>query len=172
MKVVQSLVTTALLIAATLILGLSPLGFFSVPGLGQAITVMHIPVILAATLVSPLSAGVVGAVFGVIAGFRYDVPPMIFHVMARALAGLVGGVTFQAICEKAEEGSRVTKATIATAVTTTFANTFFMCLAALFLHLAIPGELLSIAFVHGVFEVAMALVITTPITIALKSRVQ
>ena len=50
--VVKSLVNTALLLAATLILGLSPLGFLTVPGLGKAITVMHIPVILAATLVS------------------------------------------------------------------------------------------------------------------------
>ena len=168
--VVKSLVNTALLLAATFILGLSPLGFLTVPGLGQAITVMHIPVILAATLVSPLAAGVVGAAFGLLAGLKYQVPPLIYHVVTRTLAGLVGGLTFQAISRTADEGSKVTKASVATAITTTAANTLFMSAAIFALHLADPAELFSIAFVHGVIEMTIALIITTPLTIALKAR--
>lgn len=168
--VVKSLVNTALLLAATLILGLSPLGFLTVPGLGKAITVMHIPVILAATLVSPVAAGVVGAAFGLLAGLKYQVPPLIYHVVARVLAGLVGGLTFQAISRAADEGSKVTKASLATAVTTTAANTIFMSAAFFLLQLADPAELFSVAFVHGVIELTIALIITTPVTIALKAR--
>ena len=166
----KSLVNTALLLAATLILGLSPLGFLTVPGSGKAITVMHVPVILAATLVSPLAAGLVGATFGLLAGLKFQAPPLIYHVVTRALAGIVGGLTFQAISRTAEEGSKVTKASLATAVTTTVANTLFMSAAIFILHLADPAELFSVAYVHGVIELTIAVVITTPVTIALKAR--
>lgn len=153
--------------AATVVLGLSPLGFVQVPGLGEAITFLHIPMILAATLEGPLAAGVVGLVFGVIAGYRFPIQPMPFHIVGRVLAGLLAGLTFKTISDTADEGSRVTRASVATAVIGTGANTFFMCLFALHLGLSTPAALLSLALIHGAIEIVSALVVTTPVTLAL-----
>ena len=156
--------------AATLVLGLSPLGFVTVPGLGGAITFLHLPMILAATLESPLAAGIVGGVFGVIAGYKFGSPPFAFHVGARVAAGLTAGIVFQAIASTANEGSKVTIASAATAVAASVSNTLYMCLTTLLLGLAQFGELFSVAFVHGAIELAVALIITTPLTIALRGR--
>ena len=87
----------AVLLAVLLVLGLSPLGFIKMQGLGGAITLLHVPMILAATLEGPFAAAVVGGVFGLIAGLKFPVPGMAlgFHVIARVLAGLAAALTFQ-----------------------------------------------------------------------------
>jgi ECF transporter, substrate-specific component len=167
---VQSVVRTLLLVAATVLLGLSPIGFVTVPGLGGAITFLHLPMILAATLESPLAAGLVGATFGLVAGWVFPVPPLLYHVGARTLAGLTAGITFQAISSAASEGSKLTIASAVTAIVATCSNTLFMCIAMLMLNLAEPGTLFSVALVHGAIELAAALIVTTPLTIALKGK--
>ena len=156
--------------AATVVLGLSPLGFATVPGLGGAITLLHLPMILAATLESPLAAGLVGATFGIVAGFKFDTPPFAFHVAVRVAAGITAGIAFQAISHAANEGSKVTVASAVTAVVGSASNTVYMCFAVLFLGLAEPSALLSVAVVHGAIELALALIVTTPLTILLKGN--
>lgn len=163
----QSVVRTLILLSATIALGLSPLGFVQVPGFGGAITFLHLPMLLAATLESPLAAGVVGVAFGVMAGLRFDVPPMMYHIAIRAVAGVAAGVTFQAMTQSANADSRVTKASAAAATVGTLTNTLLMCVCALFLGLADPGTLFSVAFIHGAFELAAALLVTVPVTVAL-----
>ena len=166
----DSIVRTFLLAVATVLLGLSPLGFVSVPGFGEAITFLHLPMILAATLESPLAAALVGSVFGLMAGLKYNVPPLAVHVLVRTVAGLLAGITFQVVKKSASEGSKVTIASVAAAVAGTAANTFLMSLAVLAMGLSDLGTLLSVALVHGGIEMAAALVVTTPLTIALKGR--
>lgn len=165
----QSAVRTLLLLAATLVLGLSPLGFITVPGFGGAITFLHIPMLLAATLESPLAAGILGAAFGIFAGLRFDELPLVYHVVVRTTAGVIAAMTFQAISSSASEGSKVTVASAVTAVIGTFTNTFLMCMVVFSLHLADPGTLISVALVHGAVEMAAAILIIPPLTIALKS---
>lgn len=126
--------------------------------------------ILAATLESPLAAGIVGAAFGVIAGIRFTEMPLVYHVAVRVLAGLTAGVTFQAICNATDEGSKLTKASLVTAVVGTLANTVLMCSVALSLGLSQPGALLSVAFVHGAIEMFIAILVVTPLTIALGKK--
>lgn len=166
----DSLLRTFLLGLSTVLLGLSPLGFVEVPGFGGAITFLHLPMLLAATLESPLAAAAVGTVFGLVAGLKVQVPSLAIHVAVRALAGLIAGLTFQLACSKADEGSKLTIASMLTAVVGTAANTFFMLLAALTLGLSDIETLLSVALVHGGIEMAAAVVVTTPLTIALKGR--
>ena len=42
-----------------------------------------------------------------------------------------------------------------------------MCACALLLGLAVPGQLVSVAIIHGAFELAAALLVIVPVTIAL-----
>lgn len=166
----QSAVRTLILLSATIALGLSPLGFVQVPGFGGAITFLHLPMILAATLESPLAAGIVGAGFGIMAGLRFDkpdMPPMAFHIVSRVLAGVAAGLTFRLFTRNADDGSKLTKASAAAAIVGTATNTLLMCTCALMLGLAQPGQLFSVAFVHGAFEMAAALLVVVPVTIAL-----
>ncbi|MCA9776024.1 MAG: ECF transporter S component, partial [Candidatus Eremiobacteraeota bacterium] len=150
----QSAVRTLILLSATIALGLSPLGFVQVPGFGGAITFLHLPMILAATLESPLAAGIVGASFGVMAGLRFDRPPMEFHIVSRVLAGVAAGLTYSLFTRNADDGSKLTKASAAAAIVGTATNTLLMCTCSLMLGLAQPGQLFSVAFVHGAFEMA------------------
>ncbi len=95
---------------------------------------------------------------------------MIYHIGTRALAGLMAGLVFQAISRATSEGSKVTVASAAAAITATACNTLFMCITLLLLGLADPATLFSVALVHGAIEMAAALLLTTPLTIALKGR--
>ena len=55
----------------------------------------------------------------------------------------------------------------AAAIVGTATNTLLMCTCALMLGLAQPGELFFVAFIHGAFEMAAALLVVVPVTIAL-----
>lgn len=123
--------------------------------------------LLAATLESPLAAGIVGVAFGVMAGIRFDVPPMVYHIAVRVTAGVAAGLTFKMMTQAAAEGSRVTVASALAATVGTLTNTILMCACALLLGLAVPGQLVSVAIIHGAFELAAALLVIVPVTIAL-----
>jgi uncharacterized membrane protein len=155
--------------AVLLVLGLSPLGFVKMQGLGGAITLLHIPVILAATLEGPFAAAVLGATFGLIAGWKFPVHGMAlgFHVIARVLAGLAAALTFQTLRQSSRRDSSLTIASTGAAVAGTVANTLIMTLLVLLLTGAPPEELISIAILHGIVELVMAVVIVVPLTIAL-----
>lgn len=162
---VESAVRTLILLSATIALGLSPLGFVQVPGFGGAITFLHLPMILAATLESPLAAGVVGVGFGVMAGLFFEAPPMAFHIAIRVVAGVAAGLTFSMFTRTGDEGSKVTRASAAAAVVGTLTNTSLMCLCALMLGIALPGQMFSVAFIHGAIELVAALLVVVPVTI-------
>lgn len=133
---------------------------------------MHIPVILAGTLEGPLAAGMLGAVFGLIAGFQFTVIPMFFHILVRILTGFAAGLTFQSLRSSSSDGSQVTYAAAGAAGIGTFTNTAVMSFIAL-LTGAIPAEsLLTIVLLHGAIELFAALVVVVPSTIALKETIK
>lgn len=152
-----------------LVLGLSPLGFFKMGDLGGAITMLHIPMILAATLEGPLAASFLGMVFGLIAGLKFPLPEVAlgFHVLARTLAGLSAAITFQVLRRSSRRDSRLTVASTGAAIAGTLTNTLIMTLLILLLTGAPPEELLSIAIIHGLIELLAALVIVVPFSIAI-----
>lgn len=165
----QTISRIGILLAALLVLGISPLGFFHMSDLGGAITTLHIPVILAATLEGPLAAAFLGAMFGLIAGIEYPLAGVAlgFHVFARLLAGLAAAITFQILNTSSRQGKRITIASAGAALVGTLANTLIMTLLILLLTGASPEELLSIAIIHGIVELLAAEVIVVPLTIAL-----
>lgn len=166
----ETLSRIAVLFAVLLVLGLSPLGFLKVTGAGHAITLLHIPMLLAATLEGPFAAALLGAGFGLIAGWKFPVPGVMlgFHVLARVLAGLAAALTFQALRSSSRRDSQITIASCGAAVAGTATNTLIMTLLVLLLTGLSPEELLSVAILHGVVEVMVAMVVVVPLTIALK----
>lgn len=165
----QTLSRIGVLLAAMLLLGLSPLGFINISGPGKAITLLHIPMLLAATLEGPFAAASLGAVFGLIAGIKYPVPGIAlgFHVLGRLLAGLAAALTFQVVGHSSWRDSRITVGSIAAVLAGTLANTLIMTLLVLLLGGSSPEELLSVAIIHGIVEVVVAMVVVVPITIVL-----
>lgn len=154
-----------------LILGLSPLGFIRVPGPGAFITLAHIPVILAGTLEGPLTAGLLGAVFGLIAGFKAPVINMFFHILVRILMGFAAGLAFLTLRSSSSDGSQVTLASAGATAIGVFTNTAGMSFIAL-LTGTIPAEsLMTIVIMHGAIELFAALVVVIPSTIALKETI-
>jgi uncharacterized membrane protein len=159
----------AALLAVLLVLGLSPLGFLEINGSGQAITLLHIPMILAGTLEGPFAGALLGGVFGLLAGLKFPVHGMAlgFQVMARILAGLTAALTFQTLRQSSRRDSRITIASSGAVLAGTVANTLIMTLLVLLLTGASPEELISVALLHGILELMMAFLIVVPVTIIL-----
>ena len=165
----QTLSRIGVLLAALLVLGLSPLGFINISGPGKAITLLHIPMLLAATLEGPFAAALLGAAFGLIAGLKFPVAGVAlgFHVVGRLIAGLAAALTFQVVGQSSWRDSKITMGSIAAVLAGTLVNTLIMTLLILLLGGASPEELLSVAIIHGIAEVMVALAVVVPITIAL-----
>lgn len=104
----QRLAMLGLLTAITLIMGLTPLGFIPIGAL--QITFVTIPVIVAAALMSPADAAIIGGVFGMtsfiqafrgasfLTGALFQINPLLTFllcVVPRVLEGLLGGLIFQ-----------------------------------------------------------------------------
>lgn len=171
-QVTQTFRRIGVLLAGLLVLGFSPLGFLSIGGVGQAITLLHVPMILAATLEGPFAAALLGAVFGLIAGEKFPVPGIAlgFHVTARLLSGLAAALMFQTLRHSSRRDSQLTVASVGAVVAGTVTNTLMMVLLVLLLTGASPQELLSVALLHGIVELMVALVVVVPLTIVLLGR--
>lgn len=163
----QRAIRTGILFLSLLVLGLSPLGFIVVGGAGQAITLLHLPMILAATLEGPIAGGLLGIAFGFIAGFHYAVPELEFHVLVRVIAGVTTGFTYMALNNTSRRGSQVTIASAGAATAGTLVNTSLMTLVVLLTTSLSPQELFSVAIIHGIVELFLALIVTVPLTVLL-----
>jgi uncharacterized membrane protein len=86
----RQLTLTGLLAALAMALGATGLGFIPVPTPGQALTLMPIPVILAGLIAGPVSAALVGGIFGCFCLLRGFAPPdPLVQVLPRLLVGVV-----------------------------------------------------------------------------------
>ncbi|MGL6059030.1 MAG: ECF transporter S component, partial [Culicoidibacterales bacterium] len=96
---------TAILSAFTMVLALTPLGLIPInPAIN--VTIIHIPVIIAAIVVGPASGMIVGLVFGIFSMINATVNPSLLSpiflnplvaVLPRVLIGLVTGYVYLAI---------------------------------------------------------------------------
>ncbi len=95
---------TGILVAITVVLGSTPLGFIQIPPI--AITVMHVPTILAGVLEGPVIGGLVGLMFGGFSMYQAQtaanpLDKLIFTnpliaVLPRILVGVVAHYVFRA----------------------------------------------------------------------------
>ena len=101
------MVELALMVAITLLMALTPLGYLKTPGL--SVTLLTIPVAIAAMLLGPVGGAICGTAFGLTSfanGFTGTFAPLIplnpvgffiMTVVARMLEGLVTGFVFKAM---------------------------------------------------------------------------
>lgn len=102
---VKKIVTAGALGAVSVVMAITPLGFLPWFG-GVSLTIMHIPVIIAAVLEGPLAGTVVGLIFGVTSLVKAAVAPLtpvdplftnpLVSVLPRLLIGLAAWAAFRA----------------------------------------------------------------------------
>lgn len=105
------MVELALMVAITLLMALTPLGYLKTPGL--SVTLLTIPVAIAGMLLGPVGGAVCGTAFGLtsfVNGFTGTFAPLIplnpvgfftMTVIARLLEGLLTGFIFKAMRKNA-----------------------------------------------------------------------
>jgi uncharacterized membrane protein len=102
----RSIVITALMAAIAVVLGWTHWGFIPWFG-GAALTIMHVPAIIAAIIVGPLSGAVVGLVFGLFSMLQAALAPTgpadvwftnpLLAVLPRLFIGPVAWLVYQAL---------------------------------------------------------------------------
>lgn len=175
-KTVRTIVITAVLGALSIVFAITPLGYIPWFG-GISITIMHIPVILAAILEGPVAGTVVGLVFGLTSLIKAATAPTgpvdvlftnpLVSVLPRLLIGIVAWLVFAAF-----RGRLKPVAAGFAAFAGTVTNTVFVLLmlgltsAAKLAEIigieaaAIPKTLSGIAFANGLPESIAAIAIT------------
>ncbi len=106
------LVQTAILAAILLVLALTPIGYLKIGAV--SLTLLTIPVVIAAIAVGPASGAIIGAVFGLTSFYQcFGMDPFgafllsqnpiytfILCVVPRVLMGLIVGLVFQAFAKR------------------------------------------------------------------------
>jgi uncharacterized membrane protein len=164
----RQITIAGVLAALTLVLGMTPLGFIRVPTLAGAVTIMHLPVIMAGILGGPAIGVAVGLIFGILTVMQfwpYDprvliparvlIGPIAF-LICRALRNTVWGLPLAAV-----GGSAVN--TVGT-----------LGLAVVFGWIPLAGKegALGIALIHGVPEAIVSALVVTPIVLAVNRAMQ
>lgn len=156
----RKIAITGILGALSIFLGMTPVGFIPIPftPAGSA-TIMHIPVILGAILEGPLVGAMVGLIFGLssfIRGGAFFADPLV-AIPPRVLIGIVAGYVYY-LLPKNNWGLAIT-ASIGT-MTNTFGVLGIALLRGYLPNLGVAG---SIALIHGVPEVVVAILIVVAV---------
>ncbi len=156
----RQIVVSGLLVALTLVMGMTGIGFIPVPTPAGAATLMHLPVELAGMLEGPLVGSFVGLIFGLftlrfLGDLRVVIP-------ARLLIGVVSFLVYRA-CGRKAWGIPIAAA--AGSITNTV-GTLGLAVAFGYIPLAGKEGALAIALLQGVPEAIVAAVVLTPIVLA------
>lgn len=103
----RSIVVSGVLIAVTLVLALTGLGYFPVPNVTGRGTILHVPAIIGGVLEGPTVGALIGLVLGVTAIFLPEVQPLfagqplwvpiLVMVLPRLLMGVVAWATYKGL---------------------------------------------------------------------------
>lgn len=150
-----------------LVMGLGHIGFLPMPGGGQPLTIMHIPVILAAIVDGPVAGSLLGALFGLLSWLTLGPNDPALHFMPRILMGAAAGFVYLIMYRTMDEGARITVASAVAASVASIINTMGFSLLAVskgFLH---ESHLLTVVFLNGSLELIIAVLIVVPASIGL-----
>lgn len=181
----------ALLTALIIVMTATPIGYISYGAL--SITLIHIPVIIAAIILGPVGGTAMGAVWGItclIKAFLAPPTPLegiifqspVVSILPRVLVGLAAGLIFRAFVHGTERKRRIGAgvAALGGSLTNTVAT---LGLIYLLFHSEMGlGSLTSIAglgkFIGAAFalnapvEIAAAVVLTVPVSIAVRKALE
>jgi len=179
---VRKIVTAGALGAVSVVMAITPLGYLPWFG-GISITIMHIPVIVAAVLEGPVVGTVVGLIFGVTSLVRAAVAPLtpldpiftnpLVSVLPRLLIGVAAWGVFRLF-----RGKLMPIAAGAAGAVGSIVNTVLVLgmlwltsaqplAAALGMETAaVPGMLVGVALSNGLLEAAAAAIFTSAVVSA------
>jgi len=159
-----------LLVAVSLVLVMTPLGFIPSPDPSLAFTIMHIPTILAGILEGPLLGAVVGGLFGLLAWLKFPAFPPLVHIPPRILIGIAAWLAWRGgllLFGRLSTGARITLSAALAALVGTMVNTFGTLGMALFMQLLPLQVIWAIILTHFPPEAALAIILTIPLAIGL-----
>ncbi|SHF12655.1 Uncharacterized membrane protein [Caldanaerobius fijiensis DSM 17918] len=149
----RQLTTAGLLSALSVVLSMTPLGYIPL-GIASA-TTMHIPAIIGAVLEGPYVGAAIGLIFGLTSFLRSTTPlfadPRV-AIIPRLLIGIIAYFVY-----------RWTKSTPLAAVAGTLTNTVGVLTTAVMLKYLTPQVAWGIALKNGIFEIIVAVLLTTAI---------
>lgn len=183
--ITRKIATIGLLAAINIMLGVTGLGIIFASVTFPGVTIMHIPTIVAGILEGPLVGGIVGLIFGVFSMYQASTMPaspiaLAFldprvSVVPRILIGIVSYYVYIGLKKFFKKGSVSVAAFIGS-----YTNTILVISTMYFLHpdsLLIPSGmsmstaakfLLASMGIGSVFEAIGAVVIVTPIVVAIQ----
>lgn len=156
----RQIAVSGFLVALTLVMGSTGIGFIPVPTPAGAATLMHLPVELAGILEGPLVGSLVGLIFGLFT-IRFLPDPRVV-IPARLLIGPVAYLVYR-ICRRSAWG--IPLAAAAGSATNTIGS---LGLALYFGYYPLRGKegVIAMALGHGIPEAILAAVVLTPIVLA------
>ena len=181
----RKIATIGLLAAINIVLGVTGLGIpFASPAF-PGVTIMHIPTIVAGILEGPLVGGIVGLIFGVFSMYQASTMPSspialafldpLVAVIPRILIGIVSYYAYIGLKKFLKQGSIPVAAFIGS-----YTNTILVISAIYFLHPSVLGVTTEISMsaagmillgsmgIGSVFEAILAVIIVTPIVVAIQ----
>ncbi len=104
MKISTKQITlVGILSAITGVMAATGLGFFSVPNISGAMTIMHIPTIIAGALGGPIVGGFTGLIFGASSFYYFGATVgynIIIIFIPRIFVGIISALTFKLLVKK------------------------------------------------------------------------
>jgi uncharacterized membrane protein len=153
-----------------LVLALLHVGDLPVPGPGKAVTLMHLPVILAGVFSGPLAGALVGLVFGISTYLEFPPPDLLVHLVPRILMGVVAGLVFVQARRRVSSSASISGGAFFAAISGSLTNTLGVTLIAALQGYNQPQELMEVILLHGLPEAIIAVVVTVPLAIAVYHR--
>jgi len=181
-KKTRTLALTAILIAITLLLGLTPIGVIPlVPGFIE-ITIMCIPVIVGSLVLGWRSGLALGIIFGITTIFvamtrsplgalllsESIVKTIVLLLVPRALVPITAYLAYRALPVK-HDGVKIGMASAVGSLTNTVL--FLTMLSGMFQSMVAAEVFTFAAFVNGSIETVLAVVVCVPVVRALKKSV-
>jgi uncharacterized membrane protein len=174
----RKIVTAGVLLAVALILAFTGLGYFPVPNVSTAATIMHVPGIIGAVLEGPVVGIIITLVFAIDAYIRFGglftgAPaylPFVILLIPRLLVGVGAWLAYRSLKSVNE-----ILALVAAAIAGTLTNTILVVgLALLFFSTipafaGVPPAAFALSVVpQAIFETALAVIVTVAVVAAWK----
>jgi len=163
---------SGVLIGLAMLLGLTSLGNIPIPTIGGAITIMHIPVILAGILQGPFMGALVGGIFGITSMLRFPPNDPLVHIPSRIFVGISASLvytTMRMVMARIRPSAQTSIAAAVAAIVGTLVNTLGTLGAAVLLGYYTLELALPVALIHGSLEMLVAVIVMVPLTIACRA---
>jgi uncharacterized membrane protein len=157
------------LIGLAALMGLTSVGNIPIPTVGGAITIMHIPVILAGILQGPFMGALVGGIFGACNMFRFPPNDPLVHIPSRIFVGISAALAYavtRAVMRRIRPSAQTSLAAATAAVVGTLVNTVGTLGMAVLLGYYPPEPVIATALIHCPLEMLVAVIVMVPLTIA------